>query len=152
VVSLSCRVYPVAMTVKSALRTVFLGEAWVVNGACAVFCFFFPAVFLGSFASNVPAAAVEIVRWYGVLLAVLAVVVIRALPSRDDRVLKPALEGLLFGDLAHLAACVLYFQVVPAVTFPFLAMVALSVVLAGCRITWLSIDFVERRGGPTWNI
>jgi len=140
------------VTLPAALRTVFLVEAWLVNGGVAVLCFFFPAVFLTQYASGVPPAGVEIVRWYGVLLSVLAVVMLRALAARDDRVLKPAVEGLLFGDLAHLGACGFYFVAVPVVSFPFVLMVVSSVLLAGVRVAWLVVDYRDRHADPNWKI
>lgn len=119
-------------------RYIFLFEALVVNGGVALLCFFSPATFLVNFSPSLaPAPALEIVRWYGVLLSVLSVMVLRALPANDDRVLRPSIEALLFGDLLHLVASYLFFQVVPVWNAQFFLMIGMTIFLASVRITWL---------------
>jgi hypothetical protein len=143
------------MGIKQASRAVFWFEAIVINAGVGIFCFALPGTFLSQFASGAgPAAAVETIRWYGVLLWVLAALMIRALPRKDDRVLRPAVEALLLGDIAHIAASWIYFSVVPAWTFPFLSMIVMSLFLALVRIAWLLEDGRDRRaaavgGSPT---
>jgi hypothetical protein len=119
-------------------RAIFIFEAVVINAGVGLLCFFSPATFLGNFSPNLaPAATLEIMRWYGVLLGVLAVMVLRALPANDNRVLKPAIEALLFGDLAHLVATYLYFQVVSVWNAQFIFMLCMTILLACARIYWL---------------
>jgi len=118
-------------------RVVFVFEAIFINAGVGLFCFFAPAIFLSNFSPVAPAQAVEIMRWYGVLLGVLAVMVLRALPTHDERVLKPAIEALLFGDVAHMAASYLYFQVMPVWSLAFIFMIGMSTFLASVRAYWL---------------
>jgi hypothetical protein len=119
-------------------RSVFIFEALAINAGVGLLCFFFPAAFLANFSPQpAPAPAVEIIRWYGVLLGVLAFMVLRAIPANDNRVLKPAIEALLFGDIAHLMASYLYFQVMPVWNVAFIFMIVMATFLASVRTYWL---------------
>ena len=119
-------------------RYVFIFEAVVINAGVGILCFISPATFLVNFSPTLaPAPALEIIRWYGVLLGVLSVMVLRALPANDDRVLRPAIEALLFGDLVHLVASFLYFRVMPVWNLQFIFMLAMTVFLASVRTYWL---------------
>jgi hypothetical protein len=63
---------------------------------------FTPATFLGQFSSEpAPAFAIEMTRWYGVLIAVLTYLLIRGLMLRGTA-FKVALEALLFGDVIQI--------------------------------------------------
>ena len=63
---------------------------------------FMPAAFLGQFSSEpAPAFAIEMTRWYGVLIAVLTYMLIRGLMLRGTT-LKVTLEALLFGDVIQI--------------------------------------------------
>lgn len=66
--------------------------------------FFMPATFLKQFTTEpAPVLAVEMTRWYGVLLFVLVYVLLQALRLRGTA-LKLTLQGLLFGDVLQVAA------------------------------------------------
>jgi hypothetical protein len=120
-------------------KAVFLFEAIAINAGVGIFCFFFPAGFVEQFyPGGVAAIPLELTRWYGVLLWVLAYAMFRVLPMRDDRVLAPVVEALLFGDLAHLAATWLFFQARPIWDFPFVFMLGMSCFLAATRTVWLA--------------
>ncbi|MDX9990446.1 MAG: hypothetical protein RBS68_00225 [Anaerolineales bacterium] len=119
-------------------KAVFLFEAIVINAGVGIFCFFVPAGFVGQFFPGaMEQTPLELTRWYGVLLWVLAYAMLRILPLREDRMLFPLVEALLFGDLAHLAASGLFFQARPILDFPFLFMLGMSIFLAIVRIVWL---------------
>lgn len=119
-------------------RRVFLFEAIVINAGVGVLCFFLPSVFVSQFSpASIPAANVELTRWYGVLLWVLAYAMLRVLPMNDNRVMQPVVEALLFGDLAHLAASYLFFRAVPIWSLAFVFMIGMSTFLACMRIYWL---------------
>jgi hypothetical protein len=119
-------------------RYIMIFEAYIINAGVGLFSFFAPAMFLGNFSPGLgPAPTIEIIRWYGVLLGVLAVMFLRGLATKDDRVLKPAVEALLFGDLAHLGATYFYFQAVPVWNTQFLFMLGMTIFLVGVRIYWL---------------
>jgi len=140
------------MNAKTFLRKVFLVEAWALNGAAGLFCFVFPAAFVTQFTAPLSPAGTEFLRWYGVLLLVLAVFMLRALRTRDDKVLKPAVEGLLAGDLAHLGASVFWFLQVGTVNLGTVVMVVLSAALAAGRIAWLALGYREKGAAPSWNL
>ena len=128
-------------------RIVFVFEAVAINAGVGIMCFFFPAAFVAQFShAAIPAANLELTRWYGVLLGVLAYAMLRVLPMKDDRVLQPVVEALLFGDLAHLAASALFFRAVPVWSFSFIFMIGMSAFLAGVRTYWL-ILYRRRKSG-----
>ena len=65
---------------------------------------FTPAVFLKQFTSDpVPTLALEMTRWYGVLLFVLVYLLIQGLRMRGPA-LKLTLQGLLLGDILQIGA------------------------------------------------
>jgi hypothetical protein len=119
-------------------RYIMIFEAYVINAGVGLLCFILPETFLANFSPALgPAATVEVIRWYGVLLGVLAVMFLRALTAKDDRVLKPAVEALLFGDLAHLGATHFYFLDMPFWNSQLLFMLGMTIFLASVRIYWL---------------
>lgn len=119
-------------------RGVFLFEAIAINAGVGILCFFLPAAFVAQFSAvAIPPVSLEVVRWYGVLLWVLAFAMLRVWPMRDDRVMQPVVEALLFGDLAHLAASWLFFRAIPVWNFPFIFMIGMATFLACVRIYWL---------------
>ena len=74
----------------------------LINFASGGQSLFMPAAFLGQFSSEpAPAFALEMTRWYGVLIAVLTYLLIRGLMLRG-MALKLALEALLFGDVIQI--------------------------------------------------
>ena len=73
----------------------------LINFASGGQSLFMPAAFLGQFSSQpAPAFALEMTRWYGVLIAVLTYLLIRGLMLRGTT-LKVALEALLFNCVRH---------------------------------------------------
>ena len=121
-------------------RAVFIFEAIVLNAGTGLLCFFVPAQFASFFSPTpVTGTALEFLRWYGVLLWVLAYAMLRVLPMNDNRVLRPLVEALLFGDFAHLAASALYFKAVSGLTIPSAIMMFFTVLLAIIRINWLRL-------------
>ncbi len=70
----------------------------------AVQSFFMPATFLKQFTSDpAPTLALEMARWYGVLLFVLVYLLIQGLRLRGTA-FKLVLQGLLIGDFFQIAA------------------------------------------------
>ena len=66
--------------------------------------FFMPATFLKQFTSApAPVLAIEMTRWYGVLLFVLVYLLLQGLRLRGAA-FKLILQGLLIGDLFQIAA------------------------------------------------
>lgn len=118
-----------------AFLYIFTAEA-LVNVVTGCLAFFVPASFLRQFlptgtVTPTPAVALEVVRWFGVLLFVLAYLWGRtAFFSRDNLVaLRIVIEGLLLGDLIQLVATFLMFRSVGwswTLGLTFLALLPLS--------------------------
>jgi hypothetical protein len=126
------------MTYNKFMHYVLIFEAIVLNAGTGAMCLIAPRGFISQFTGEaLPAVAYEFIRWYGVLLWVLAFYVLRLLPLKDDRALAPAVEALLFGDLVHLVVTYLFFQALPVWSFPFLAMLFFSAALATLRSIWV---------------
>ncbi len=126
------------MTYQRFMRGVLIFEAVVLNFGTGLLCLAAPAAFVAQFASDsVAPVPLELIRWYGVLLWVLTYFVLRILPQNDNRMLAPAVEALLFGDLVHLVAIYLFYQAKPVFDFSFIIMLFFTVTLASLRSVWL---------------
>lgn len=126
------------MSYHRFMRYVLAFEALVINFGIGALCLFAPSSLVAQFTpQTIPPAGLEFLRWYGVLLWVLAYVVLRILPMNDHRMLFPAVEALLMGDLVHLIASYFFFQVVPGWSLAFIIMVVSASTLAILRSIWL---------------
>lgn len=126
------------MTYNKFMRYILVFEAVVLNAGTGALCLFVPNKFLSQFTSEpFPAVGLEFIRWYGVLLWVLTFFVLRILPMKEDRILAPAVEALLFGDLVHLYAIYMFYQVIPAWSFSFILMLFFTTFLATVRSVWV---------------
>ena len=120
------------------IRYLFLFEGWAINLGVGIFCLIFPAAFVANFVpAGLPALALEFIRWYGVLLMVLGYFEIRALRGNNPQALTFAIEALLFGDVLHFIASVLFLQA--GVTFSIAVgfMFFMTTLLALTRTYWL---------------
>jgi len=118
-------------------RLVFYFEV-VSNLGSAAFALIFPALFVAQFSAEaVPPPAIELGRWYAVLLIVLSLVLWAALREGGDRFLRRVLAAYLIGDAFQIAVAVRLGVAVGA--FPLIAHVAIwtSVFYAGVRIYYL---------------
>lgn len=119
-------------------RLVLWFEAVVLNTGTGLLCLVAPALFVSQFTTEtLSPVPLEFIRWYGVLLWVLAAFVIRILPQNDNRLLAPAVEALLFGDLIHLVTTYLFFRAQPVWSFSFIIMLFFTVTLAVIRTIWV---------------
>jgi hypothetical protein len=119
-------------------RGILYFEAVLINLLVGLICFFVPAWFVSNFSPEpVPPLALEIFRWYGVLLFVFAYVMLRALRSASLPALRFAVEGFLLGDVAHLAATVLYFRAGGVLNLSSAFMLFMASFLAVTRAIWL---------------
>lgn len=126
-------------------RAVLYIEAVLVNLGVGLLCFFFPAVFVFSITGQtLPPIPLELTRWYGVLLFVLAYGMLRAFSTRSAAAVRVMVEALLLGDLAHLAATVFFFRAGGPVTPGTIIMVISSIFLAAVRVYWLRSGASER--------
>ena len=81
---------------------VFYAEI-LINLASISQTLFSPAKFLGAFSTeSASTAAIEMTRWYGVLICVLTYLLVRGLQLRGQT-LRVALEALLLGDVIQIA-------------------------------------------------
>ena len=99
-------------------------------------CLFFPAAFLAQFSNQpAPAFALEVARWYGVLLIPIIWLLFRVLQTREQP-LKLVLEAYLVFDLVQI---VVVFVTARALGWmPYVVMALLiEVVLATARILCL---------------
>ena len=86
----------------------YLTYVFYLEAAISIFSgfqsFFMPGTFLKQFTSDTaPTLAVEMTRWYGVLLFVLVYLLLQGLHLRGAA-LKLVLQGLLIGDFLQIAA------------------------------------------------
>ncbi|GAB4491000.1 MAG: hypothetical protein Fur0016_12660 [Anaerolineales bacterium] len=126
------------MIYNQFMRYVLVFEAVVLNFGTGLLCLVAPAMFVAQFATEtLPAVPLELIRWYGVLLWVLTFFVLRILPANDNRLLSPAVEALLFGDLVHLVAIFLFYQARPEWNFSFVIMLFFTLTLAVLRSVWV---------------
>lgn len=126
------------MSYPQFIRYVLTFEAIVLNAGTGLLCLASPAFFVGQFTDQtVPPVPLELIRWYGVLLWVLTFFVLRILPARDNRLLAPAVEALLFGDLVHFVAIYLFYQALPEWSFSFIIMLFFTCTLASLRSVWV---------------
>lgn len=126
------------MTYNKFIRSILTFEAVVLNAGTGAMCLIAPHFFISQFTTDaMPPVAFEFIRWYGVLLWVLAFYVLRILPANDNRILAPAMEALLFGDLVHLFAIYMFYQVLPVWSFSFIIMLFFTLGLASVRSAWV---------------
>jgi len=120
-------------------RGVLYFEAIFINLGVGLLCFFLPGAFVSNFTTqNLTPVSLELTRWYGVLLFVLAYGMLRALRSGSETAVNIMVEALLVGDLAHLAASAFFFANGGAFNLPSIFMLVMSCFLAGVRIFWLT--------------
>ncbi len=87
---------------------------------------FMPAVFLQQFSTNpAPVLAIEMTRWYGVVLFALVYLLLQGLRMRGPA-LKLALQAMLFGDILQIGATFVTAQAFGAWSFTLIMSVVLS--------------------------
>jgi len=98
---------------------------------------FTPAKFLGAFSTEpASAAAIEMTRWYGVLICVLTYLLVRGLQQRGPA-LRVALEALLVGDVIQIAVSFVTANALGGWPFNVILSVVVSVILGIVRIVCL---------------
>src|SRR5687768_9399440 len=115
-------------------RTLFYAEA-VLNAAAALICLIMPQRFIAIFTPEPAGAIAEaFVRWYGVLLIALTIIMVRALRNGSIDVLRPVMQAILIGDVLHLAALWMLIDAVGQWTVGSIVTAVLSVLLAAARV------------------
>lgn len=114
------------------LLYVFYLEA-VISTLSGFQSFIMPATFLKQFtAEPPPILAIEITRWYGVLLFAMVYLLIQGLRIRGSA-LKLVLQGLLLGDFFQIAATIMTARALGGWPFVLYMSVALSIIYAILR-------------------
>ena len=89
---------------------------------------FIPTAFLEQFTSEpAPTLAIEMTRWYGVLLSVIVYLLVQGLKLRGTA-LKLTLQGLLLGDILQIGATFVTAQALGGWSFVLYMSIVLSVV------------------------
>jgi hypothetical protein len=115
---------------------VFYLEA-LISTISAVQSFFSPTAFLKQFSADpAPVIAIEMTRWYGVLLFVLVYLLIQALRLRGAA-LKLTLQALLIGDIFQIAATFITAKALGNWSMVLYMSVILSIIYAVLRILCL---------------
>jgi len=104
----------------------------------SLYCIILPSHFISLYTGDpVAEISVEMIRWYGGLLAVLGVILLRTLQLKDDRLLKPVIEGFLVGDIIHIGAGIYFLVKIQSAYFAIISMILISIFLGIIRIIWL---------------
>lgn len=121
-----------------AVRGVFYFEV-ISNLGSAVFALLFPAAFSRQLSADLSAvSAIEFVRWYAVVLLVLALVLWAALRQGSDLVLRPVVVAFLVGDALQIAVSVRFGAAVGAFGVAVHAAIWTSVFYALARLYYLA--------------
>lgn len=114
------------------LLYVFYLEA-AISLLSAVQSFFMPATFLKQFTlDTAPVLAIEMTRWYGVLLFAMVYMLLQGLRIRGGA-LKLVLQGLLLGDIFQIVATFITARALGSWSFVLYMSVVLSVIYAILR-------------------
>jgi hypothetical protein len=96
--------------VKIKLKIVFYIEA-AINFVTVFLCLFFPAFFISQLTdTSIGPVAVELARWYGVLLFVITFIMLGILIIESSKSFFIVMLGYLLGDFAQIAVAI-YFAV-----------------------------------------
>ena len=89
---------------------------------------FMPAAFLGQFTTDpAPVLAIEMTRWYGVVLFVLVYLLLKGLQMRGPA-LKLALQAMLIGDALQIGATFITAKALGGWSFTLIMSVGLSAI------------------------
>jgi hypothetical protein len=122
-----------------AARVIFYIEV-LLNLYAAKGLFLSPGSYLRNFhrgPEQVPAPALEMIRWYGVIVLSLSYLELRALASRNDAALAVAQEALLLSDVLQLGACYQMSRATGRWLRTTTVTAGLAVLLAAVRLYWL---------------
>lgn len=119
------------------VRGIFYFEV-VSNLGTAVLALLFPAFFVGQFVKEpLPIAAVELWRWYAVLLVVLSLILWAALRDGDSRFLRSVIAAYLVGDAFQIVVSIRFGLAAGDFAFAVHAAVWTSVAYAAARTYYL---------------
>ena len=120
------------------VKFVLYFEAILINLGSGLICFFAPAWFASNFSlQELPPISLELIRWYGVLLFVLSFAVLRMFAKGNLQGMVILVEALLFGDLVHFIAALLYLNTSGVFNAAVAFMFVMNISLAVIRSVWL---------------
>ena len=126
------------------LKYVFYAEV-IINIPSFILCLFFPKAFIDQLVHmNAELLTYDLVRWYGVVLFVLTVILGKALLEKDISAIKTIFWGYGIGDLMQIVVTAILAKHIGGWNFALLFTVAFSVLLVTCRA--LSIRKPSRLG------
>lgn len=98
---------------------------------------FAPATFLASLTNQtMPPAALEMARWYGVLMCVLTYLLLRGLQKRGSAFIL-VLEALLVGDVIQIAVALVTARILNGWPLSVISSIVLSIILGTARFICL---------------
>lgn len=116
------------------LKYIFYFEG-IINIATMILCIFFPRFFLNQFVENTnELLALEITRWYGILLFVITFILIGSLILGNNELVKIVLLGYLIGDFAQIAATIYLAVIINNWSFAILFTLIITLILIIFRI------------------
>ncbi len=129
---------------KFPLKFVFYSEV-IINIPSFIMCLFVPAVFIDQIAGlETETITHDIVRWYGVVLLVLTIILAKALYEKDISALKTIFTGYGIGDLIQIIVTAMLANNIGGWNFSLIFTVAYSLLLFSARM--LSIQNSDRLG------
>ena len=129
-----------AKKIMNFLRKIFYAEV-ALDSYAAILDTFWPARYVAQYTSQtVTGMPLELIRWFGINLIPLLLVELVVLLKKRDDVLSWILGVYLIGDLAQLAAYILYIFRNPGaqITGGYIFSMVTVIFLAIVRIIWLS--------------
>ncbi|HUU77909.1 MAG TPA: hypothetical protein VMX55_06150 [candidate division Zixibacteria bacterium] len=120
---------------KIKLKFVFYLEG-LINSTIVIICLFFPNFFLKQVTSSIPSSiiAIEMVRWYSILLFVITFILMGALIIEKYEFFKIILIGYLIGDFIQIAATIYLAIRLASWTFALIFTIAITIILVIFRI------------------
>ncbi len=108
-------------------------------------CLFFPKAFVDQLTQlSADVLTYDLVRWYGVVLLVLTIILGKALFEKDISALKTIFTGYGIGDVIQIIVTAMLAKSIGGWNFALIFTVAFSILLVTCRV--LTIQKPERLG------
>ncbi|MBD3190383.1 MAG: hypothetical protein GF308_07050 [Candidatus Heimdallarchaeota archaeon] len=124
------------------LKVVFYLEA-VINLVVVILCIFFPSFFIGQFTTiTLQIPGIEIIRWYGILLLVITLILLGALITKKYEFIRIVLISYLIGDIAQIGATIYFALKIATWNFAIIFTMVITVILIVFRILVLSFPML----------
>lgn len=124
------------------LKVVFYLEA-VINLVMVILCIFFPLFFIGQFTTiTLQIPGIEIIRWYGILLLVITLILLGALITNIYEFIRIVLISYLIGDFAQIGATIYFALKIATWNLAIIFTIVITVILIVFRILVLSFPML----------